>query len=110
MISEEKLYKQLQDSALMDQIQLEDSWHNEPLNEITYWFTAPKSLIEDEFPEADMSVICITVPYDQEPNPKHSSSEIWASRDDTDYDYSSVRIPFDFIEKLLEMVKEENVK
>ena len=106
MIFEEKLYRQLQDPEIMDKISLEDWWLNEPLKEMTYWFDAPKALIEDEFPEADISVICITLPSDSD-DPKEARSEIWASRDGIDYDYCSVGLPYIFIEQLLEKAKGE---
>ncbi len=83
-------------------IRLNDSYDNDEYKTRTLYFDAPKSLLDGRYPEADAAEISVEFPIDS-PETKNCSVSLSPVKDGSSYDWTDWDIPYEDVEKLLDL-------
>ena len=95
-------------------IELEDKYVSDTYGTTTLYFSAPKELLNSEYPEAVSAEISVEFPTDH-PEACLAGVEISPTEYDeegdayTDYEWLSVDMAYEDIERLMNMAKEDNI-
>jgi hypothetical protein len=77
----------------ISKIEFEEAYDNEPFEEYTLYFIAPRDLVKDKHPEAAHSTISLEL--------RTRTAMISPTKDGTDYDWSDIKLDNDTIDRLI---------
>ncbi len=86
----------------ISKIEFEESYNNDPFEEFTLYFIAPRDLVKDKYPEAEHSTISLET--------QTRTAMISPTKDGYDYDWSDIDLDNDTIDRLIAIGIEENGK
>ena len=79
----------------ISKIKFEEAYDNEPFDEYTLYFIAPKDLVKDKYPEAEHSTISLEL--------TTRTIMISPTKDGMDYDWSDIELDNDTIDRLISL-------
>lgn len=104
-VSDELLYNKVENRSFIENIQFDEEYECEAYDTITYYFTAPKEMLNGKYPEAESMEISVEFPVNH-CEPQYASIMASPTKDGLDYDWFDMELSCNEIEQLIKKAEE----